>query len=220
VSLFSELRERVRAIAQRSRMEQELEEELRFHLEHETETRRRAGSADPEREARLALGNVERVKEEVRDARGIRALEELAADTRFAVRALRRNRGFTLAVVVVLGLAIGAATAVYVLVDRVLLAPFPYPDPERLVRVDLRHGSGNFGTLSVVECRSPAPPRPNRSPWDALRQASFARSACAPRMDGSSSRVTKYRVRRRWWFSPMNRPNACSGAANARSGAT
>lgn len=156
MSLFTELRERFRAIAQRDRMEHELEEELRFHLERETEARRRAGSRDPERDARLALGNIESVKEHVRDARGVRALDELVDDTRFALRALRRNRGFTLAVVVVLGLAIGAATAVYVVVDRVLLAEFPFRDPQRLVRVDMHHGSGATGTISVVDIQAVA----------------------------------------------------------------
>jgi putative ABC transport system permease protein len=156
MSLFSELRERVRAIALRGRMEQELEEELQFHLEHEAEARRRAGSANPERDARLALGHIERIKEDVRDARGVRALEELVADTRFAVRALRRNPGFTLAVVAVLGLAIGATTAVYVVADRVLLAEFPFRNPERLVRVDMRHGSGDLGTISVVDIQAVA----------------------------------------------------------------
>jgi putative ABC transport system permease protein len=156
MSLLSELRERFRAIAQRSRMERELEEELQFHLEHETEARRRAGSSNPERDARLAFGNVEKLKEDVRDARGVRAVDELVADVRFAWRALRRNRGFTLAVVTVLGLAIGAATAVYAVVDRVLLADFPFRDPGRLVRVDLRHGSGNVGTVSVVDIQAVA----------------------------------------------------------------
>lgn len=156
MSLLSELRERFRAIALRGRMESELEEELQFHLEHETEARRRAGSADPERDARLAFGKVERVKEDVRDALGVRALDELAADIRFALRALRRNRGFTLAVVAVLGLAVGAATAVYVVVDRVLLAEFPFRDPERLVRVDMRYGTGGFGTISVVDIQAVA----------------------------------------------------------------
>jgi putative ABC transport system permease protein len=154
--LLSDLRERLRAIVFRGRMERELEEELRFHLENEAAAQRRAGSAEPERDARLALGGIERVKEAVRDARGVRPLEDLAADTRFALRTLRRNPGFSLTVVLVLGFAIGAATAVFVVAHRVLRAPLPYPDPERLVRVDQRYGPENYGTISVVEIQAVA----------------------------------------------------------------
>src|SRR5688572_18487098 len=153
---LNDLRERLRAIVFRGRMERELEEELRFHLENEAAARRRAGSAEPERDARLTLGGIEEVKEAVRDARGVRPLEDLAADTRFALRTLRRNPGFSLTVVLVLGFAIGAATAVFVVADRVLRAPLPFPDPERLVRVDQRYGPANFGTISVVEIQAVA----------------------------------------------------------------
>ena len=179
MSLFTELRERFRAMAQRDRVERELEEELRFHLEHETEARRRAGSPDPERDARLALGSIERVKEDVRDARGVRALEDLVADVRFAIRALRRNRGFTLAVVAVLGLAIGAATAVYVVVDRVLLAEFPYSDPQRLVRVDMRNGAGGFGTISVVDIQAVAAHARTFESFGAVRWTAISLSGVA-----------------------------------------
>ena len=154
MEFLRDLRERLRAIVFRKRMESELEEELRFHLENETAARSRAGSADPEREARLALGSVELIKEDVRDARGVRPLEDLAADTRFALRTLRRNPGFAVTVILVFGIAIGAATSVYVVADRVLFAPFPFRDPERLVRVDQQYGSGFTGTISVVDIQA------------------------------------------------------------------
>lgn len=155
MSLFTDVTERLRAIVFRRRLERELEEELRDHLERETEARARAGSADPRREALLALGGVEHVKEEVREARGVLGLEELVADTRYALRALRRNPGFALTVVAVLGIAIGAATSVFVVVHRVLLAELPYPEPGRLVRVDQQYGGTDFsGTLSVVDIQA------------------------------------------------------------------
>jgi predicted permease len=154
VPFLSDVRERIRSIVWRDRVERELEEELRFHLEHDAAVRRRGGSGDPEREARLALGNIEQIKEDVRDARGVRPVETLAADTRFALRTLRRNPGFTLTVVLVLGLAIGAATAVFVVADRVLLAPLPFRDPDRLVRVDQHYGSGAWGTISAVDIQA------------------------------------------------------------------
>jgi putative ABC transport system permease protein len=180
VSLFTDLRERFRAIVSRGRMERELEDELRFHLENETEARRRAGSQNPEREARLAFGNVESVKQQVRDARGIRALEDFVADTRFALRALRRNRGFTLAVVAVLGLATGAATAVYVIVDRVLLAEFPFREPHRLVRVDMQSGAGYAsGTLSVVDIQAIAANARTFEAFGAVRWSAISLSGVA-----------------------------------------
>lgn len=176
---LSELRERLRAIVFRGRMERELDEELRFHLENEAAARRRAGSADPERDARLALGGIERVKEAVRDARGVRPLEDLAADTRFALRALRRNPGFTVAVVLVLGLAIGAATAVFVVADGVLLAPLPFRDPERLVRVDQHFGSGAFGTISVVDIQAVAAQARSFEAFGAVRFSAMSLTGAA-----------------------------------------
>jgi predicted permease len=172
--LASDLRERLRAILFRGRMERELEEELRFHLENEAEAQRRAGSAEPERDARVALGGIEGVKEAVRDARGVRPLENLAADLRFAIRTLRRNPGFTLAAVLVLGVAVGAATAVLVIAQRVLLAPLPFPDPERLVRVDQRYGDGGYGTLSVVELQAVAAEARSFEAFGGLRFASVS----------------------------------------------
>lgn len=123
----SDLTERLKALLFRGRAERELDEELQFHIEREAESRARAGSHTPERDARLAFGGVEQVKEEVRSARGVRALEDLLADARYALRALGRNPGFALTVIAVLGIAIGAATAVYTVVNRVLLADLPYP---------------------------------------------------------------------------------------------
>jgi hypothetical protein len=172
--LASDLRERLRALVFRARMERELEEELRFHLENEVEARRRAGSAEPERDARVALGGMEEVKEAVRDARGIRPLENLTADLRFAIRTLRRNPGFTLAAVLVLGIAVGAATAVLVVAQRVLLAPLPFPDPERLVRVDQRYQDGGYGTLSVVELQAVAAEARSFEAFGGLRLASMS----------------------------------------------
>jgi putative ABC transport system permease protein len=147
----TDLAERFKALFLRDRAEKELDEELRYHMEREAEARALAGSATPERDARIALGGVEQVKEEVRSARGVRALEELVADTRYALRALGRNFGFTLTVIAVLGIAIGAATAVYTVVNRVLLADLPYPDAGRLVRIRQRYSPTSFGTISAVD---------------------------------------------------------------------
>lgn len=153
MSVWSDTAERLRALLRRGRAETELDEELRFHLEREVEARVRAG-ADPaaaRRAAVLALGGLERVKEDVRDARGTRGLEDLAADLRYAVRALRRNAGFTAAVVLVLGLGIGAATAVFSVVDAVLLRPLPFPDAGRLVLINERNSPTNTWNISTAD---------------------------------------------------------------------
>lgn len=146
---FADIIERLKALLFRGRAERELAEEMRFHIEREAEGRARAGSTEAARDALVAFGGVERMKEEVRDARGVMPLEELIADTRYALRALRRNFGFTVAVIAVLGIGIGAATTVFTVVDRVLLAGLPYPEPDRLVRIGQK-----FGTLSVVDVQA------------------------------------------------------------------
>ena len=138
MSLFSDAVERIKSLFLRRRQERELAEELRFHVEREAEERLRRG-VGPEaarREALLAFGGVEQYKEAVRDARGTRPLEELGADIRYALRGLRRNPGFAVTAVLVLGLGIGATTAVFSIMYSVVLAKLPYPDPDRLVIVN------------------------------------------------------------------------------------
>jgi predicted permease len=137
MSIITDLTERLRALFRRGRAERELDEELRDHLARDVAERVRRG-ADPAEARRAALasfGGIERVKDEVREARGIQTIEELAGDVRFALRSVRLNPGFAAAVIAVLGLGLGAATAAWRVYDAVLLAALPYPSAERLVQV-------------------------------------------------------------------------------------
>ena len=134
MSVFTDLRERVASLLFRSREERETAEELRFHLEMEEEANVRRGMSRGEarRLARLKLGGVERTKEEVRDARGVRPLEDVVRDVRLAFRSFGRTPGFTVTAVLVLALGIGATTAVFSAVRAVVLRPLPFSDPGSL----------------------------------------------------------------------------------------
>ena len=152
MSALSDFSERLRALLFPRRHRRELEEEMRFHVERDAEERGRRG-ASPEaarREAALAFGGAERFQEEVRDATGVRPLQDFAADVRHALRGLRRNPGFACGAVLVLGVGIGATAASFAVVDAVVLAPLPHPHADRLVRVYPRV-TRNFGNLSTVD---------------------------------------------------------------------
>lgn len=171
--------ERLKALLYRRRLERELEEELGFHVEQEAEARANAGSADARREALASLGGLERVKEEVREARGVLPLEELVADARYALRSLRRNAGFTLTVVAVLGVGLGAATAVFTVVNRVLLAGLPYRDPDRLVRIYQKNSPTNLWSLCVVDVQAIAEQQRTLEAFGAARYATASLSGIA-----------------------------------------
>jgi len=129
-----------------SKREKELDEEVRSHLEMAARERVEHGvdEAEAERVVRQEFGNVELVKETARDARGWRWMEDIVEDARYGLRRMRKSPGFTAIAVLTLALGIGANTAIFSLVNGILLVSLPYPNPERLVSVTGTYPKGAF----------------------------------------------------------------------------
>jgi predicted permease len=119
-------------------LEEQLDKELRFHLDQHTAdlVARGLDPKESRRQASLALGGPEQVKEECRDARGTRWLEDLAQDLRYAFRSLRQRPGFAAVAILTLALGIGATTVMFTVINGVLLKPLHFPDPDRLVTLN------------------------------------------------------------------------------------
>jgi predicted permease len=136
--VLGEIAYRARGIFRRGDVERELDTELRFHIERETERLVRDGvpPAEASRRARAAFGGIERIKDDTRDARGVSFIEQTTADVRYALRSFAAHKAFTLGVVATLALGIGANATMFGVVDRLLFrAPAMLRDPETVHRL-------------------------------------------------------------------------------------
>jgi putative ABC transport system permease protein len=149
--MWDRLKLRWRALFRKEDLERELDAELRFHLEREVAHHKQSGmdAAEAHYAALKAFGPLERSKEECRDARGVRFVEEFLQDIRYGKRLLAKHRGATLIAIVTLALGIGANTAIFSVVSAFLLRPLPYGEPDRLVMVDSQHRGQSLGVSFV-----------------------------------------------------------------------
>ena len=158
--MLKDLRYRLRALFQKRAMDRELDEELRFHFEHEVDKYVGAGMSEDEarRCARMAFGGQDQITEACQDARGIGMLETTIQDVRYSLRAARKNPGFFGVAALTLALGIGASTAVFSLVNTILLKQQPYADAKRIVMLwregplagigDMPWAPGEFSVLA------------------------------------------------------------------------
>ena len=189
--MLDDLRFRARSLFQRNKVERDLDEELHFHFDREVQKYIGRGMSQEQarRAARMAFGGHEQVKEDCREARGTGFIELTLDDAKYAVRQLVGNPTFSIVMILTLALSIGANSAIFSVINGVLLKRLPYEQPERLVRLFLSN---------------PTYPKFPLNPWDFLdfraRNHSFESIAAFTRGDvqisgdGEPAKLNGFRI--------------------------
>ena len=184
----------LRSLIRRRRVDQELDEELRYHLEREIDEGLKSGL--PLYEARYAalrvMGGIAKSKEECRDMRRVNFVDDFFRDLRYACRSLRRSPGFTALAILIMALGIGANTAVFSVVNAVLLKPLSYHDPDRIVTL-----SNSFRTREAATALSKQVSIPDFRDWheqsdsfEAMAYYASRETAVMPGATAEYARVT------------------------------
>ncbi|MGC2635911.1 MAG: ABC transporter permease [Acidobacteriaceae bacterium] len=143
----------IRRFTDRARKDEDLAQEIDSHLAHEQDAQAARGVAaeEAQRRARLRFGNPRTTRERVWRDRSLPWLDDAARDLRFALRSLARTPGFTIVTLLVIAVGIGVTTAVFSVIDAVLLRPLTYPDPQQLVQIVLTTNQGPFAAASIPQ---------------------------------------------------------------------
>ena len=147
---------RIRATSRPDALNRDLDDELAFHVAQRTDKNRDAGmdAAEARHAANRQLGNITNLKERTREVRILTSLESLWRDFTYALRALRKKPGFTAVAIATLALGIGSSTAIFSVIENVLIEPFPYPGADRFMTVEI-HDANNVDAAGRAEYSSP-----------------------------------------------------------------